>query len=45
MTKISENCEISCLNCGFQKAKLFFESRYGGFRGFCPDCKGNWPES
>jgi len=45
MVKIDPIFHVPCLNCGFQNALVFLESKYNGFRGFCPDCKGNWPES
>lgn len=34
-----------CQGCGSANAYLKIDSRYGGMRGQCPDCGGNWPES
>lgn len=39
------HCLVECQSCGSANAKLVFESRYHGFRGRCPDCGGDWPES
>lgn len=34
-----------CQTCQSLHALVFFEPKYNGFRGFCPHCGGNWPES
>ena len=34
-----------CQACDFDKAVVFYDPRYRGFRGICPKCEGNWPES
>lgn len=34
-----------CLSCNYEKAHVFEEPKYGGLRGHCPNCGGNWPES
>ncbi|MDE1766196.1 MAG: hypothetical protein KGI27_07990 [Thaumarchaeota archaeon] len=34
-----------CQSCGCDNAIVVPEPRYHGFRGRCPDCGGDWPES
>jgi len=36
---------IKCENCGSQNAYVIPVPKYHGFRGICPDCGSNWPES
>ena len=36
---------VECLGCGSELAYIIPEEKYNGLRGFCPKCKGNWPES
>jgi len=26
-------------------AQIVYEPKYGGYRGTCDECEGNWPES
>ena len=37
--------QIQCPICDTDSATLFFDERYGGFRGTCMLCGGNFPES
>ena len=34
----------TCINCGGMAYK-YFEKQYNGYRGCCPSCDTNWPES
>jgi len=36
---------IGCHGCGSTNIRIFYESRYAGFRARCSDCDSNWPES
>ena len=36
---------VHCQSCDYSEAKLVYEPRYKGFRGRCPLCGGDWPES
>ena len=42
---MGKNTKVDCLECGSKNAFVVSDSRYCGFRGLCPNCKGNWPES
>jgi len=36
---------VYCQTCEEEAAKLVYEPKYKGFRGRCPRCGGDWPES
>jgi len=36
---------LECYGCGSTKATIRFITKYKGYRGICPDCGSNWPES
>ena len=42
---MSQTYLLECQGCGSMNAIMFFEPRYHGFRGQCPECGNNWPES
>ncbi|MGI0082823.1 MAG: hypothetical protein ACREAF_04900 [Nitrosopumilaceae archaeon] len=37
--------KIQCIVCGSEQAVKYSDEKYDGFRGSCPDCGSNWPES
>ncbi|MGI0055866.1 MAG: hypothetical protein ACREAK_00670 [Nitrosarchaeum sp.] len=37
--------KLFCNTCGQKSALLIWDERYSGYRGKCPLCGGNWPES
>ncbi|MGQ0794938.1 MAG: hypothetical protein ACT4N5_01975 [Nitrosopumilaceae archaeon] len=36
---------IECESCGSKNAYVILDQKYHGYRGVCPDCETNWPES
>lgn len=41
---IEEKLDVACINCG-GFAYVKWDHKYNGYRGFCPACGVNWPES
>ncbi len=35
----------TCHSCKEYSALIHWESQYGGYRGTCTECGGDWPES
>jgi len=36
---------LECHGCGCGDASIVFVPKYKGYRGMCPACGSNWPES
>jgi len=36
---------LECYGCGCTDAIVVFIPQYKGYRGTCPECGSNWPES
>lgn len=37
--------KVDCIVCGYKDAMRIVDEEYNGFRGICPECGCNWPES
>lgn len=36
---------LKCESCGSKNAYIVLVPKYHGYRGICPECGSNWPES
>jgi len=36
---------VECESCGSKNAYVILDPKYHGYRGICPECGSNWPES
>jgi len=37
--------KVMCQSCRLEKAVIYWNQKYQGYRGFCIVCGNNWPES
>lgn len=44
-THLMEKENVKCALCGSLEAFITHDDKYGGLRGYCPNCGANWPES
>ncbi|MDE1862253.1 MAG: hypothetical protein KGI33_05005 [Thaumarchaeota archaeon] len=42
---MGQRAVVECTGCGSMRAVVAFVPAYHGFRGACPDCGADWPES
>lgn len=42
---MSYSNNATCFECGCACVMIVLDSRYNGYRGRCPKCGGDWPES
>ncbi len=45
LNTVMSKTTIECESCGSKNAYVILDPKYHGFRGICPECGSNWPES